>query len=74
MHDVLQTVPFQAPAYTVRDTTEEMCSIAAQYTTSSEKAQLCLAPSNGREASSDTAFQDTKEGANGGRKTHKQRL
>jgi hypothetical protein len=50
--------PFQAPAHTIRNTIEELCSVTTQYTTSNEAAQLRPAPSNSEEASSDVAIQD----------------
>jgi hypothetical protein len=74
MQDLPLILPFQAPIDTIRDATEELRTITAQYDASHEVAQLRPAPSNGREASSDIAFLDTGEGAKGGRKRRKQRL
>jgi hypothetical protein len=64
---------FHEPTDTVRDTTKELRSMATQYATSSEATQLLMAPSNGREASSDIALWDTGEGTKGRRKRRKQR-
>jgi hypothetical protein len=45
-----------SPIDTTREATEELHSVAAQYATSCEAAQLCPAPCNGREASFDVTF------------------
>jgi hypothetical protein len=73
-HDVSLILSFQALTNTVRDTTKELRNATAQYVTSSEAAQLHLAPSNGREASSNVTFHDANEVAKGGRNRHKQCL
>jgi hypothetical protein len=62
---------FQALADTVRNTTEELHSVAAQYATSNKEGQLHLAPSDIGETSSNVTIQDAGEG---GRKRHKQHL
>jgi hypothetical protein len=56
VHNVPLILPFQAPTDTVRNTTEELCNVAAQYATSNKAAQLCLTPSDSGEASSDVAI------------------
>jgi hypothetical protein len=50
MRDVLLLWPFQAPADTIKDTTEELCSVIAQYAISTKASHLYIAPSS-REAS-----------------------
>jgi hypothetical protein len=74
VRDVPLILPFQAPANAVRNTIEELCSIATQYAANNEGAQLHPATCNSREALSDVTFQDTREGPNCGRKRHKQCL
>jgi hypothetical protein len=74
MRDVSLILSFQAPTNTVRDTTKELRNATAQYVTSSEAAQLHLAPSNGKEASSNITFHDANEVAKGGKNRCKQRL
>jgi hypothetical protein len=69
--DVPLILTFQALADTVRNTTEELHSVAAQYVASNKEGQLHLAPSDIGEASSNVTIQDTGEG---GRKRHKQHL
>jgi hypothetical protein len=66
--------PSQALVDTIRNTTEELCSITAQYTASNEAVQLCPAPSNNREESSNVAIRDAGECTKGSKKRHKQRL
>jgi hypothetical protein len=71
-HDMPLMLPFQAPADTIRNTTRELHSVAAQYVTSNEAAQLQPALSNNREVSADAAIQDTWEGTQCGKKRRKQ--
>jgi hypothetical protein len=65
----------KAPNDIFRYITEELCSVATQYTTSNEVAELRpapgireAAPSSGKEASSDVAIHDDNEGAKGSKK------
>jgi hypothetical protein len=62
VHDAQQSLPFQALSDFFSYTTEELCSVAAQYITSNEAAKLCPAlgsgevtPSSGKEVPSDVA-------------------
>jgi hypothetical protein len=48
--------PFQTSADNVKDTTKELCRIAAQYNISNKAAQLHPAPSSSREASPDVVI------------------
>jgi hypothetical protein len=48
-HDVLLILPFQALVGTFRNTIEVLCSVATQYATSIEAAQLRPVPSNSGE-------------------------
>jgi hypothetical protein len=57
---------------TVKNTTEELRIINAQYAIGNEAAQLHPAPSSSGEASPDIIIQDAREGAKGGKKRHKQ--
>jgi hypothetical protein len=70
--DVPLLRPFQTLANTVKNTTEELRNIAAQYVVSNKAAQLHLAPSSSREASPDVIIQDVEEGAKGDKKRRKQ--
>jgi hypothetical protein len=67
-------LPFHTLADTVRNTTKELRSVAAQYTASNKVTQLCPAPSNSREMLAHFTTQDAREGTQGGRKRHKQGL
>jgi hypothetical protein len=67
-------LPFHTSADTIRNTTKELRNVAAQYTASNKVTQLCPAPSNSREMLAHIATQDAREGTQGGRKRHKQRL
>jgi hypothetical protein len=49
--DVPLILPFQAPVDTIRNTTEELRSVTAQYATSNKADQLRPTPSNSGEAS-----------------------
>jgi hypothetical protein len=60
-------------ADTLKDTTEELRSIATRYTISNKAAQLHPAPSSSREASPNVIIQDAEEGARGDKKRHKER-
>jgi hypothetical protein len=71
-HDVPLLWPFQASVDTIKDTTEELRSITAQYALSNKAAQLHPAPSSSREASPDIVIQDAEEGTKGGKKRRKQ--
>jgi hypothetical protein len=68
MRDVPLLQPFQESADTVKDTTEELRSIAAQYAVRNKAAQLHPAPSKNREASLDVIIQDAEEGGKKRRK------
>jgi hypothetical protein len=75
VHDVQLTHPFQAPVHIFRNTTEGLCSVTVRYASSDEAVELRPAPgsrgatpSSSKEASSDIAIQDIKEGAKGGKK------
>jgi hypothetical protein len=57
---------------TVKNTTEELRSIATRYTIGKEVAQLHPIPSSSEEASPDVVIQYAKEGAKGGKKRCKQ--
>jgi hypothetical protein len=48
---------------TIKDTIEELGSIAAQRAISNKAAQLHPTPSSSREASPDVIIQDTEEGS-----------
>jgi hypothetical protein len=52
-HDMLLLRPFQASADIIKDTTEELHNITAQYAISNKAAQLHPTPSSSREASPD---------------------
>jgi hypothetical protein len=63
-----------------RYTTKELCSVAAQYTTSSEAAKFLLplrsrktTPSSSKEVPSCVTVQSTRDGTEGGKRRHKQR-
>jgi hypothetical protein len=70
--DVPLLPAFQTSADTVKDTTEELCSIVTQRAVSNKAAQLDPAPSSSREDSPDVIIKDTKEGIKGDEKRHKQ--
>jgi hypothetical protein len=62
-----------------RYTTEELCSIATQYTTSNEPTELHLAlgsrvvtPSSSKDMPSDVVVESAMEGSKGGKKRRKQ--
>jgi hypothetical protein len=56
----------------IKETTEVLRSIIAQYAVGNKAAQLHPAPSSCREASPDVIIQDVEEGTKGGKKRHKQ--
>jgi hypothetical protein len=74
VHDMPLILPFQSPADTVRNTTEELHSVTTQYTASNKATQLRSALSHSGEVSSDVTILDAGEGAKGGRKRRKQHL
>jgi hypothetical protein len=63
VHDMPMLWPFRALIDTIKDTIEELGSIAAQRAISNKAAQLHPAPSSSREASPDVIIQDTEEGS-----------
>jgi hypothetical protein len=71
-HDMPLMLPSQALADTTRNTIKESHNAAAQYTTSSEAAQLHPAQSSSKGAWARGTTMDTKNGAQGDRKRHKQ--
>jgi hypothetical protein len=80
MHDAQQSPSFQASNDVFRYTTEELRSIAVQYTTGKEVVELLPIPGSreailgiDKVAPSDDAVQDAKKGAKSGNKRHKQR-
>jgi hypothetical protein len=70
--DIPLLQPFQAPADTVKNITEELHYVVAQYAVGSEAAQLHLAPSSSGEVPPDVIIQDIAEGAKGVKKRRKQ--
>jgi hypothetical protein len=62
--------PVQASIDTIKDTTEELRSIATQYIIKNKAVELHPAPSSSREVSPNIVIQDAKEG---GKKRRKQR-
>jgi hypothetical protein len=72
--DVTLILPFQALVDTFRNIIEDLRSVAAQYATSNEAAQLHQVPSNCQEALSDITMKDTRETTKGDRKRLKQHL
>jgi hypothetical protein len=66
-------------SFIFRYTAEELCSVTTEYDTSNEAAKLCptlgsreATPSSDKEAPSDIVTHNTKEGAKGRKKRHKQ--
>jgi hypothetical protein len=70
--DVPPLRSFQAPTNTIKDTTEELRSIATQYAVSNKATQLHPTQSSNREASPNVVIQDAEEGVKGGKKRRKQ--
>jgi hypothetical protein len=75
-----QPPTFHASNDIFKNTTKEIRSVAAQYSIDNEAVELRPAPgsragtpSGGKEAMSDIAVHDAKEGTKGGKKTRKQR-
>jgi hypothetical protein len=64
-HDVSLLRLFQASIDTAKDTSEELCSIAAQYAISNKATQLHPTLSSSWEALPDVIIQDAEEGAKG---------
>jgi hypothetical protein len=64
-HDVSLLQLFQASIDTAKDTSKELCSIAAQYAINNKATQLHPAPSSSWEALPDVIIQDAEEGAKG---------
>jgi hypothetical protein len=70
--DIPLLQPFQAPADTIKNITEELHYVVAQYAVDSEAAQLHLAPSSSGEVPPDVIIQDIGEGDKKRRKQHRQ--
>jgi hypothetical protein len=78
MRDAQEQLPFRAPNIIFRYTTEELPSLATQYTTSKGAATPLhvpgdreVAPGSSKVASSNITTQDAKKDAKGGKKMKK---